>query len=234
MVTLNKMSDNYLSSLDDQNEFYLLCGLALYTVFIAPKLNKRVIDMISHPLSKLVLIFITVLLAVKKPTMGILMTIALLVTFSSAEKEFMTSVSGSTVKGDCKCVSWECNNADGGTTSFDSDMDDAILPGHDPSGMMHHPASPEEHLHAQETAHIHAQETANIHAQEAAPEDPAVHVIVEEKAKMEQQLQRPLSKKELESLCAKVNESMQQHVDSAPVESFSVVTGFGGSAYASA
>jgi hypothetical protein len=225
MVTIKKTSDTYLSSLDEQNEFYLLCGLALYTVFIAPKLNKRVIDMISHPLSKLALIFIIVLLSVKSPVMGILMAIAILVTFSSAEKELMTSVSGSgsTVKGDCKCVSWECDEADGGTMSFDSDMDDAMLPGHDPSGMIHHPASPEEHLHAQEAAH------------ESAPEDPAVHVIVEEKAKMEQQLQRPLSKTELHTLCANVNESMKQPATSAPVESFSDmgVVGYSGSTYAS-
>jgi hypothetical protein len=227
MNTVNELSNKYLPTLNEsaegqQHEFFVVCGIALYTVFIAPKLNKRVIDILDHPASRLILLAMILLFSRKSTTIALFMTIAILVTYSSAGKELMTNVNGP-VKGNCKCVSWECDNADGNTMSFDSDMDEneGMLPGHDASTVMHHPASPEELLHAQESA------------PEIAPEDHTVQVIVEEKAKMEEQLQRELTQEELQTLCADVSNAMPAQT-SSPIESFSDIVGFNGSAYASA
>ena len=196
--------------------FFVALGLMVYIVFIADNLNKRVVKMLRHPVVKFLFLFIILVLSRRSPSLAILLTIAVLSTYHSNDVELMTNVSGTTVKGDCKCVEWECDEADGNTMTFDHDMGHDVVPANDPINDLHHP-SPEE-MH-------------DLH--DVTAEDHAVQVVVEEKAKMEEQLQRPLTQEELQDLCAKVGSSMNEPQQAA-VESFDDVAGFSGSAYASA
>lgn len=223
MGTINDLGDELAKPMTKNPivKFLVGLGIILYIVFFAPHLNKRVVKMLHNPFIKMALLIVIFALSRPQasPSIALLLAIAILVSYQTAGTELMTNVSGhkTTVKGDCSCVEWECGEADGSTMSFDSHMGDGMLPGHDPSAAMHHP-SPEELLHA--------------HEQGASAEDHAVKVVVEEKAKMEEQLQRPLSQEELQDLCAKVNSEMPAH--SSAVESFDNVVGFSGTAYASA
>lgn len=221
MDSVNKLGSEVSKPMvrDPAVAFLVATGLILYTVFFARKLNKRVVKMLQNPFVKMFFLFLILLLSRHSPSIALLLAIAVMSSYRMYDTELMTNVSNhhSPVKGNCSCVEWKCNEADGNTMSFDSDMSDAMLPGHDPSDALHHP-SPEKLLHG--------------HEQEMSHEDHAVQAVVEEKAKMEEQLQRPLSQEELQELCAKVGSTMP--AQSAGVESFDDVVGFSGSAYASA
>lgn len=194
MDKLQKFDDvvkPYLTFLNNQYvSAVLYIILIVYASLAAPRLPHNIAKLFDNPVVKLVLFFLIVYLAKHDATIAIIASVGVLISLMTlnrytANSEMMSIVSRDNMINNLdKCNDWNCDNEEQPQVMS---MD-----------------NPWENRNVEENGrpYLEGNPSGNLHPFNGLSEEEKVREIMNEKAMIESQINRPLSENELKDLCA--------------------------------
>lgn len=191
MNSFDKAVTPYLSFLDNQYVSAILTIiLIVYASLAAPRLPENVAALFDNPIVKLILFFLIVYLAKHNATIAIIAAVAVLVSLMTLNKWNMNREMMSVVNSDQAAENLNtCNDFDCSDSEESSNQD---------------PDQPWSNYDRQESAgqpYLEQNPVDNLHPFKQLSEEEQVYEVMNEKARIEDQLQRSMTPEELKNLC---------------------------------
>lgn len=212
MSSFNKTVQPYLSVLD--NKYVSACLtiiLIVYASLAAPKLPENVARLFDNSVFKLVLFFLIVYLAKHDATLAIIAAVAVLVSLMTLNKwdvsqEMMANISKNELAENLeKCNNWDC-----------SPQNDPVVPQVLTPWTDQYQPDPNEHAESDignANPYFENNPVQSLYRFKDLPEEDQIQEIINEKNRVEMQLQRKLTPNELKNMCTRMSGASVNHQD---------------------